>query len=315
VTNFHVLNPNYGRSNAMADVARPLNGPEFGDTDRAALLDSLAGRNPEAAIGTGPLVVRLARDAAEVRAAQALRYAVFYQEMDARPTAAVAAAKRDFDAFDNVADLLLVVDRSKDGTVADGTIVGTYRLLRHQVAMRHGGFYSAREYDLAPLLDGPPARQGLLELGRSCVARDYRTNATIHLLWRGITAYLAAHRLAVLFGCASLPGREPEALALPLAYLHHFHRAPPELRARAVADRAVEMNRMPAEAINPKRAWVQLPPLVKAYLRLGGVVGDGAVVDHQFGTTDIFMVVSLARVAERYFSHFDRKGRIAPARP
>ncbi len=247
----------------------------------------------------GNLEVRLARDGEEISEAQRLRYQVFYEEMSARPTPEMAAARRDFDAFDDVCDCLLVIDRAR---TAGNRVVGTYRLLRHEVAEQNGGFYSADEYDLRPLLRhlGDDCRG--LELGRSCVHADYRTRSCILLLWRGITAYCTQHGIGFMFGCASLPGTDPAALAAELSYLHHFHLAPPELRVCALPRRYAAMNRLSKEALSPRRVLFGLPPLVKGYLRLGAYIGDGAVVDHQFATTDVFIILPVARIARRYFS-------------
>ncbi len=256
------------------------------------------------------LEVRLAADESEILAAQRLRYHVFYEEMSAEPTAEMVAAGRDFDVFDPRCDHLLVIDH--DRTDADA-VVGTYRVQRQEMAERHG-YYSAGEYDIGALIERGRRLGGLLELGRSCVHPDYRTNGTIHLLWRCITDYVRAFRITTMFGCASLAGRDPDRLALPLSYLYHHHLAPPPLRARALGDLHVEMNRMPADATAPRAALRSLPPLVKAYLRLGGYVGDGAVVDHQFGTTDIFIVVPLEEVRDRYFTHYDRDGAVVRQR-
>jgi putative hemolysin len=212
----------------------------------------------------GNLGLRVAETAAEIEAAQALRYRVFYEEMGARADAATRAAQRDRDAFDAVADHLLVLDH--DLGQGPEAVVGTYRLIRRRAADRIGGFYSAAEYDIAPLLafDGE-----VMELGRSCVATAYRTRGTLQLLWRGIAAYVFRHRIDLMFGCASLPGTDLDALAPQLGYLHANHLAPPALRPRAVPDRYVAMDRLAPSEVNMRAALAALPPLVKGYLRLG----------------------------------------------
>lgn len=254
----------------------------------------------------GQLGVRIAIHAAEIDAVQALRYRVFYQEMGATPDAASAAEARDKDVFDDVADHLLVVDHAL-GTGL-GNVVGTYRLIRRQAAARIGRFYTADEYDISVLtaFSGP-----ILELGRSCVAAPYRNRAVMQLLWRGIAAYVFQHRIGLMFGCASLPGTDPDALAEELTYLHLRHLAPPALRVRALPHRYVAMERLPAEAVNPRRALALLPPLVKGYLRLGGFVGDGAVIDQQFNTTDVAVVVQTDLVTEKYYRHYERESAAA----
>jgi putative hemolysin len=254
----------------------------------------------------GPLEVRLATTAAEVRRAQKLRYKVFYKEMSAIADAASMLAQRDVDAFDAICDHLLVIDHDapvKPFQKPGSKVVGTYRLLRQQVADRHGGFYTANEFDIGPMIARHPGLK-VLELGRSCVLEPYRTKRTVELLWQGIWAYVLGHRLDVMIGCVSFEGTDPDALALPLSFLHHNARAPAEWQARALPHRHVDMNRMPADAIDMKKALQALPPLVKGYLRLGAYVGDGAVIDRQFGTIDVLMVLPKSVISPRYIEHF-----------
>jgi L-ornithine Nalpha-acyltransferase len=255
-------------------------------------------------ISSGPLQVRLAETVADIDAAQALRYRVFYEGLGARPHREVADRRRDIDRFDDGCDHLLVLDHSR-GTGAE-IVVGTYRLIRRAAAKRLGAFYSAGEYDIAPLVAYPGE---ILELGRSCVDRAYRQRPTMQLLWSGIAAYVFHYDIALMFGCASLPGTDTDALAMPLSYLHRYHLAPPALRARALAHRYVEMRRLAAVAIDPARALAALPPLIKGYLRLGGFVGDGAVIDQEFNTTDVCVVVKTDLVTEKYSRHYVRQSK------
>lgn len=251
---------------------------------------------------SGELDVRIARSEAEIEAAQALRYRIFYEEMGARPTLAMQAARRDIDAYDSICDHLLVVDHGLDGRPQ---VVGTYRMLRQSVAERHRGFYSAAEYDLGPLLAAGDRGQHsgqLLELGRSCVAPEYRTPTTISLLWRGIATYLAAHGISHMFGCASLHGTEPAAHAAALSYLFQKHLAPEALRARALDH--VRMDLLAPGSYDIKAAQRSLPPLVKGYLRVGAMVGDGAFVDTQFNTVDVFVVMPVDGITRRYLDRF-----------
>lgn len=249
----------------------------------------------------GPLQVRVAENEAEIDAALALRYRVFYDEMKAKPSPEIAASRRDFDEFDPYCDHLLVID-SRVGEGAKG-IVGTYRMLRRSGAEKVGRFYSSDEYDLSPLLS---ASGEILEVGRSCVDAEHRTRAAMQLMWRGITAYVIANGINYLFGCASLHGTDPREMAVPLSYLYHNHLAPPELRARALPDRYVDMNLLPPDKLNMKEALRGLPTMIKGYLRLGGVVGDGAVIDHDFNTVDVFVIVRMDTVSDKYFRHYTR---------
>jgi putative hemolysin len=249
----------------------------------------------------GQLDVRLAVSEEEVAAAQALRYQIFYDEMGATPTPAMARVGRDIDAYDAICDHLLVVDHGVDGRPH---VVGTYRLLRQNVAAAHRGFYSASEYDLSRLIDQSATGGQLLELGRSCVAPAWRNNATITLLWRGIAAYLQTHRIGHMFGCASLHGADPLLHAAELSYLYHHHLAPPELRARALPEHHVAMDRLPAASIDSRAAARALPPLIKGYLRVGAMIGDGGYVDRQFNTVDVFVIMPVDRITSRYAGRF-----------
>lgn len=255
-------------------------------------------------IKVGNLVARLAVDETEIEAAQALRFRVFYEEMSAHPSVEVETAKRDFDRFDAICDHLLVIDEQR----ADlpGGVVGTYRLLRSSVAQQNGGFYSSDEYEISRLVGFGGET---LELGRSCVEEEYRNRPTMQLLWQSIAQYIFHYDIGIMFGCASMPGTDPNSLALPLSYLYHYHLAPPALRPRAIEERYVSMCLLPEDQIDPRRALAELPPLIKGYLRLGGFVGDGAVIDHDFNTTDVSIVVKTDLVTDKYLKHFERKSR------
>jgi len=185
-------------------------------------------------------------------------------------------------------------------------VVGTYRLIRQSAAARLGRFYSADEYDISILekFDGQ-----LLELGRSCTAAAYRSRAVLQLLWRGIAAYVFHYGIDLMFGCASLHGTDPDALAAELTYLFTHHLAPAPIRPRALEHRYVNMNRCALDRFDARRILARLPPLVKGYLRLGGFVGDGAVIDQQFNTTDIAVVVQTDLVTEKYYRHYEREAR------
>jgi putative hemolysin len=275
----------------------------------APLRDAVRGSVPGAEarvvdIVSGPLQVRLAENAADVDAAQALRYRIFYEAMGAKPLPGMELLRRDFDGYDEICDHLLVLDHSR-GSGA-GAVVGTYRLIRREAAARFGTFYSAGEYDIARLIAYPGQ---ILELGRSCVDAGYRARPVMQLLWSGIAAYVFHYDIELMFGCASLPGTDPEALAAPLSYLYYHHLAPPALRARALPERFVEMRRTDPAGFDPNRTLAALPPLIKGYLRLGGFVGDGAVIDPQFNTTDVCVVVKTDLVSEKYSRHYERQSK------
>lgn len=255
----------------------------------------------------GSLEVRMARNFKEVKKAQRLRYEVFYEEMSAVADAQTLATRRDADPFDAYCDHLLVIDhatmkRNKLGRLKP-EIVGTYRVLRQEVADQHGGFYSAAEYDIQALIKSNPGKR-FMELGRSCVLKPYRNKKTIELLWHGLWSYVLRHKIDVMLGCASIEGTNLDEISGQLSFLHHNARAPEEWRVSAVDDRYVDMNRRPAADINQREALRALPPLIKGYLRLGAFVGDGAVIDHQFGTTDVLVIMPVSELNTRYVNYY-----------
>jgi putative hemolysin len=252
----------------------------------------------------GDLEVTLAESDADVQAALSLRYRVFYEEMGAKPTDEMAARRQDFDAYDESADHLLVLDHER-GTGPE-RVVGCYRLMRREHVQKTGAFYTADEYDISPI----ELRGGnVMELGRSCVDANYRNRSTMQLLWRGIAAYVFRHDVDLMFGCASLHGTDPSEMAPQLSYLYHYHLAPEALCPKALPERYSTMDLLPKEEIDVRRTMASLPPLVKGYLRLGGFVGDGAVVDHQFNTTDVCVIVKTDLISEKYHKHYDRTAR------
>jgi L-ornithine Nalpha-acyltransferase len=250
----------------------------------------------------GNLETRLARTEREIDAAQAVRYRVFVEEMNAQLPPDAMRRQRDVDAYDSFCDHLLVLDRSIEGDTED-QIVGTYRLLRQQVAMANGGFYSASEFDIAPLLARHPTVQ-FMELGRSCVLPAYRTKRIVELLWQGNWAYALKHGMGAMFGCASFPGIRPESHALALSFLHQNVLAKDEWAVEALPHLNCNMDLMPSEAVNPKKALMALPPLIKGYMRLGAMVGSGAVVDHAFNTTDVLIVLPISSISDRYLNYY-----------
>lgn len=260
----------------------------------------------------GNLEVRLARTPSELRKAQSLRYKVFYRELDAVADAKTRLLRRDEDRFDRICDHLLVFDHSSLTRRKKPRIVGTYRLLRQEIAEMHGGFYTADEYDIAPLL-ARHSHLKFLELGRSCVLPDYRNSRTVELLWHGIWSYVLAHDLDVMFGCASFAGIDPDDNAAALSFLHYNASADAEWAVKALPDRFLAMNQLSKEAVSARTALRDLPPLVKGYLRIGAKIGDGAVIDHQFGTTDVLIVLPVSNIDERYIKHFGAEAtRYAP---
>ncbi|MEM8743020.1 MAG: GNAT family N-acyltransferase [Pseudomonadota bacterium] len=267
----------------------------------------------------GNLEVRLARTKGDLKRAQRLRYHVFYEEMSAIADPLVMMSRRDEDAFDAICDHILVVDVGEEEKGRRPwrrpRVVGTYRILRQDVAELHDGFYTQGEYDIAPMLEALGSGTRFMELGRSCVLKEYRNRRTLELLWQGIWNYAREYKIDAMLGCASFEGTDPKRHAEALSYLYHHAMAPEQWRARAHDDFYVDMNMMPKGEINTRSVMRSLPPLIKGYLRVGAFVGDGAVIDHQFGTTDVFVIQPIEAINERYFTHFGAPDEFEQATP
>jgi L-ornithine Nalpha-acyltransferase len=251
----------------------------------------------------GDLEVRLAESPHEILAVQDLRFRVFFEKGGAEPDLASARARRDICRFDEVCDHALVVDNAAPRG-ADGSprVVGAYRLLCQDAAQRHFGFYSAAEFAVDALVKRHPKLR-FMELGRSCVAEEYRSKRTIETLWRGVWAYALRHGIDVMFGCASLPGAEVGAHATALTLLARENGVEPDWSV-APAPHAIRAPPPDGRAFDPRAALRDLPPLIKGYLRLGARFGREAVIDHSFGTTDVFVLLRVADIEARYLDYF-----------
>jgi putative hemolysin len=249
-------------------------------------------------IHAGNLTLRLAENEADVYAAQRLRYRIFCEEMGAAANLAVQQQKRDFDMFDDACYHLIVIDNNR---VGDARVVGTYRLLTRNRMPQVGSFYTETEYDIGPLKNSPGE---IMELGRSCVEQQYRTRPVIQMLWQGIGSFIMAKDIKLMFGCASFHGVNVKEHHHALSYLYHYHLAPEDIRPRALPAHYTNMNLMPKEEVVPRAAITSLPPLIKGYLRLNGMVGDGAVLDYAYNTCDVSIVVQTALLQARYADRY-----------
>jgi len=249
------------------------------------------------------LALRLARDDRDLRAAQRLRYSVFIEELGGDGALVDHAARLERDAFDPFFEHLLLIDSRRDADRLED-VVGVYRLLTSDRMPLAGRYYSEGEYDLEPL---KASGRRLLELGRSCVHKDLRGGAAMFHLWNGLADYVLERGIEVMFGAASFHGVDVVALAQPLAFLHHHHLAPEALRVRARGANRLGMDLMPKDALDRRLAMAGTPALIKAYLRLGGFVGDGAWIDHSFNTTDVCLVMDTARMSAKHLDYYTRK--------
>ena len=262
-------------------------------------------------IEAGRFTVRLAETAEDVAAAQRLRYRVFVEEMGAQATEAERAVRREQDEFDPYFDHLMLIDEEAEVDDPLDRVAGVYRLMTGRMARDGVGFYGATEYDLTKLVEYP---RETLELGRSCVGEGYRGGAGMHLLWTGLGQYVAERGVEIMFGVASFHGADATPLAMPLSYLHYNHLAPEDLRVRALEASFQRMDLLPPDQVSKAEAMRLTPALIKAYLRLGGFVGEGAFVDHDFNTVDVCLLMDTSRMVERYRAFYSREKRGATTR-
>ena len=244
----------------------------------------------------GSLEVSLAENASEIREAQGLRYRVFVEERGASATPEMHSLKLDIDEFDEICDHILVRDRESR------KVVGTYRILRRSRLPAGRKFYTESEYDISKML--AYFKGDIMELGRSCVDKDYRNRSTMQLLWRAIGEYSVKFDIELMFGCASFPGSNAKEHAVQLSYLHHYCLAPEEYRPRTLEHLYVPMNMVDKNSFDAKRVLVSLPPLVKGYIRLGAFVGDGAFEDKNYNTTDVCIALKADQITDKYQNRY-----------
>lgn len=247
--------------------------------------------------------LRLAHTKRDLLAAQRLRYHVFVTELGGDGPLVDHQGRFEQDEFDATFDHLILIDPRRDAAALDD-VVGVYRLLPSDRIAASGQFYSESEYDLSALRS---SGRKLLELGRSCVHPQYRGSSAMFHLWNGLADYVAEHAIEVLFGVASFHGTDVNTLAQPLAYLHHHHLAPPQLRVRARPDQSRTMDVLPLDQLDRTLAMQGMPALIKAYLRLGGFVGEGAWIDRAFNTTDVCLVMDTGQMSAKHKEFYTRK--------
>ena len=228
---------------------------------------------------------------------------------------AQAETARDFDEYDVICDHLILTTRSATCNVTEGAhlpsgeaIVGCYRLLSQSAAENHGGFYSSDEFDLKPMLEKAGCGLNIMELGRSCVAPEYRTKHGIDLMWHGLGTVVSHYGIDAMIGCASFASTDVAALAEPLSYLYHACRTPEPWEVCALPERFVDMNILPPYAIDKRAALRAMPPVLRGYVRTGCMIGNGAVIDHQFQTVDVFVLMPLSEVEDRYMTRYGQAG-------
>ena len=245
---------------------------------------------------------RLAKNFKDIDIAQNLRFKVFYEELEAKPTIKNILYEKDFDELDPFCDHLLVIDNNKKSKRE--SIVGTYRLIRRPMTQIHGKFYTEGEFDIKKILK---EKGEILELGRSCVSKEYRNKPIIKLLWKAISAYMEHYKIKTLFGCASFPGVNYKKYKQQLSLLHYYYLSPESIRPKALPPNNIKLKYCQKKDLNIDKIFKSLPPLLKGYLRLGARVSDGAFIDKQFNTIDICIVLKSNFLKKNYINFLKKR--------
>lgn len=258
-------------------------------------------------VNSSQLEIRLAKDQEEIFESQRLRYKVFVDEFGAKVSVKNKNKSIESDKFDSYCDHLILIDKSVRNLVGKPLIVGTLRLLNSTNANKFDGFYSAAEYNLDKMLE---LKKNLLEIGRACVDKNYRGHLALHLLWLGLGKYVVERNIAVIFGVASFNGNDPTHFSSALSLLNHKYGASKMLEFKALAPNSVDMNMISVEELDYRKAMSQMPSLIKAYLRMGARVGDGAFVDTKFNTVDIGIIIEVELMGSKYKKLYGRLERV-----
>ena len=252
---------------------------------------------------TSRFEVRLAKSKEEIIQAQKLRYEVFVREFGAKVSGSNKRLKLDSDQFDQFCEHLILVDKEFSDGDSRMPVVGTIRLLEAEVAKKNRGFYSASEYNLTRIYE---MEKRSLEIGRACIYQAYRKNIALMMLWKGLADFVIKREIKVLFGVASFHGVNPSTYSSALSLLYHRYRAPDNLKFRALPSGYLDMNIIPDNKIEVGRAMLQMPNLIKAYLRLGGKVAEGGFIDSIFNTIDIGVIIDTDKMTTKYREFYER---------
>ena len=235
----------------------------------------------------GSIELRIIDDTDELmHKVKKLRYESFFGESNNN--------KYDSDEFDKFCDHLIAIDKS----ISDDYVVGTYRLLLKPKFVKSQKFYSQTEFNISKLTKKRSLT--LLEAGRSCVHKNYRDGSVIKLLWRGLATYIVKNQVDIVFGCASFPSSNHNLFRNQLSYLKHFHPSPQYLKTKPLWNLKVKFRTIDKQLLNSNEEFRKLPPLIKAYIRVGAYVGSGAIVDKEFDTTDVLIVLETKKMLKKY---------------
>lgn len=241
------------------------------------------------------LEVKIASNESEIEQALSLRYNVFNLEMKGGLPQSSATSK-DKDEYDALCEHLIVID-----TKNLNQVVGTYRILKREIAVNNGGFYSEQEFSLIKIYE---MEEEVAEVGRSCVHQNYRGGTVISLLWTGLADYMKQNSIRYLIGCGSVHSTDPLLASQTYAWIKSKNALCDESIRIKPLDSHTLSGFCPTIEIENKSANIKIPPLIKGYLRLGAKIGGEPAVDRIFGTTDFFVFFDYNEISKKYGQHY-----------
>tara|TARA_E500000178_G_C17033555_1_gene761981 strand:- start:712 stop:1587 length:876 start_codon:yes stop_codon:yes gene_type:complete len=240
--------------------------------------------------------VKIAETDFEIKKAQHLRYKIFLKDKKTKNNPINNLFKRDFDFYDKVSDHIIIIDNNINN---NENVVGTYRLLRGNFAKIYKGFYTEQEFDISNLKKHF-SNSNMLELGRSCVHIDYRSGIILKLLWQGISNYINNYKIKILFGCASFHGTDPKKFRNEFNLLQKNFCLNDDFNVKSLQKNPIHFQTLQDE----KMVFKNLPPLIKGYLRAGGMMSKDYFIDKEFNTIDFCVVVFTDQIIDRYKNKF-----------
>ena len=240
--------------------------------------------------------IKIAESNFEIKKAQSLRYKIFFKEKKIKKKSFKFLLQRDYDFYDKISDHLIIIDNNRE--IRDN-VIGTYRLLRGNCAKLYRGFYTEQEFDISNLKKNFSSKD-ILELGRSCVHPQYRSGIILKLLWQGISNYIKMYKIKILMGCASFHGTNPSKFKDEFSLLYKSYRLPEDYDVKSLQSNEISFNKN----INHSTTLNKLPPLIKGYLRAGGMVSENFYIDTEFETIDYCVIMLTEKIVSRYQNKF-----------
>ena len=241
-------------------------------------------------------MIKIAESNFEIKKAQSLRYKIFFKEKKIKRNNLKFLLQRDYDFYDKISDHLIIIDNDRE---FKDNVIGTYRLLRGNCAKLYRGFYTEQEFDISNLKKNFSSKD-ILELGRSCIHSEYRSGIVLKLLWKGISKYIKICKIKILMGCASFNGTNPNRFKDEFSLLYKSYRLPKNYKVKSLQNNELS----PEKNIKQSIILNRLPPLIKGYLRAGGMVSENFYIDKEFETIDYCVIMLIEKIVSRYKSKF-----------